>query len=101
MKPSYTTRTSRFAIRAELPPLTWPAPLDELPPLAVTKAPESPGWLDTQPMSAHIGLDATEPVRGAAFKESLDGLQVRELIGSRLFEQLFGPRPDPGLDDKT
>jgi hypothetical protein len=28
MKPTYIPRTPRPAPRAELPPLTWPAPLD-------------------------------------------------------------------------
>lgn len=90
MKPVYQ-RTYRPELRPELPPLTWPAPLDALPPLGVTKAPESPGWQDTQPQGALTeagGLFDVE--RGGIFEESLNGLQVRELIGSRLFERLFG-----------
>ena len=100
MKPALTPRSHRFALRPELPPLTWPAPLDALPPLGVTKTPESPGWADTQAMSApmqspvhtatEFGLFDVE--LGSVFEESLNGLQVRELIGSKLFERLFGQR---------
>ncbi|HEV8689805.1 MAG TPA: hypothetical protein VGQ91_05890 [Ideonella sp.] len=98
MKPAFTARSLRSAPRQELPPLTWPAPLDALPPLDITKAPGSPGWADTQPVSmpaavpmpTELGLFDVE--RGTAFEESLNGLQVRELIGSKLFERLFGPR---------
>jgi hypothetical protein len=88
MKPAYTPRANRPA--PELPPLTWPAPLDALPPLQITKAPESPGWADTLP----IGRELFEVEQGSIFEESLNGLQVRELIGSRLFERLFGPRDE-------
>jgi hypothetical protein len=95
MKPAFTSRSLRSAPRQELPPLTWPAPLDALPPLGITKAPESPGWAETQAMPAvpattELGLFDVE--RGSTFEESLNGLQVRELIGSKLFERLFGPR---------
>jgi hypothetical protein len=93
MKPAYTPRPLRSTPRPELPPLTWPAPLDALPPLGITKTPESPGWQDTQPLAAPTmpgGLFDVE--RGTAFEESVDGLHVRELIGSELFERLFGPR---------
>lgn len=95
MKHGFTPRSLHHAPRQELPPLTWPAPLDALPPLNITKTPESPGWQDTQPMGA---APATQPgglfdlERSTAFEESLDGLQVRELIGSELFKRLFGPR---------
>ncbi len=88
MKPAYTPRSPRTNPRPELPPLTWPAPLDALPPLGIAKAPESPAWLDTQPMTAEL----FEVERGTAFEESLNGLQVRELIGSKLFDRLFGPK---------
>lgn len=90
MKPGTYTPSTYRAPRADLPPLTWPAPLDALPPLGVTKAPESPGWQDTQPLEADTALFDVE--RGTAFEESLNGLQVRELIGNRLFDQLFGER---------
>ena len=92
MKSTYTPRTIHAKPRAELPPLTWPAPLDDLPPLQVTKAPESPGWAETQP----IGRELFEVEQGGKFEESLNGLQVRELIGSKLFERLFGPRDPQG-----
>jgi hypothetical protein len=88
MKPAYTPRAPRPA--PELPPLTWPAPLDALPPMQINKAPESPGWADTLP----IGRELFEVEQGSIFEESLSGLQVRELIGSRLFERLFGPRDE-------
>ena len=65
MKPAYMPRTTRPA--AELPPLTWPAPLDALPPLQITKSPESPGWADTAP----IGREVFEVEQGSAFEESL------------------------------
>jgi hypothetical protein len=78
-----------------LPPLTWPAPLDALPPAAITKAPEAPRWRDTEPLTASLERELFEVERGAAFEESLNGLQVRELIGSQLFERLFGARPAP------
>ena len=97
MKPAYQ-RTYRPELRPELPPLTWPAPLDALPPLGVTKAAESPGWQDTQPQGALTeagGLFDIE--RGSIFEESLNGLQVRELIGSRLFEKLFGDSGRPAV----
>ena len=94
MKPGFTPRSLRSIPRPELPPLTWPAPLDALPPLGIAKTPESPGWLDTQPLAAPLtqpgGLFDVE--QGTAFQESLNGLQVRELIGSELFKRLFGPR---------
>ena len=100
MKPALTPRSHRFALHPELPPLTWPAPLDALPPLGITKTPESPAWADTQAMpafmlspvhaAAELGLFDVE--HGSVFQESLNGLQVRELIGSKLFERLFGPR---------
>jgi len=92
MKPTYTPRTSHARQRPELPPLTWPAPLDGLPPMQVTKAAESPGWAETQP----IGRELFEVEQGSTFEESLNGLQVRELIGSKLFERLFGPRDAQG-----
>lgn len=92
MKPSYTPRSIHASPRADLPPLTWPAPLDALPPLSVAKAPESRSWADTQPLTVHLERELFEVERGTAFEESLTGLQVRELIGSRLFERLFGPR---------
>ncbi|MFO1339586.1 MAG: hypothetical protein U1F53_15405 [Burkholderiaceae bacterium] len=95
MKPAFTSRSlrplARTAHRPELPPLTWPAPLDALPPLSIKKSPDSPGWLDTQP----LGRELFEVEQPSTFEESLNGLQVRELIGSKLFERLFGPRPDP------
>lgn len=87
---SAALRTHPRPQRPELPPLTWPAPLDALPPQGATPAAEQPGWADTQPLAADTVLFHAE--RGTAFEESLNGLQVRELIGSRLFEQLFGPR---------
>lgn len=90
MKHSAYTRPSHHFQRQELPPLTWPAPLDALPPLGITKAPESPGWQDTLPLEADTALFEID--RGTAFEESLNGLQVRELIGNRLFDQLFGER---------
>lgn len=74
MKPDTRTPAHRIAQRTELPPPTWPAPLDALPPLGATE----PELLDID--------------QDSGFKESLDGLQVRELIGERLFERLFGPR---------
>jgi hypothetical protein len=92
MRPSAQTHFHRPAQRPELPPLTWPAPLDALPPLGITKAAESPGWLETMPMSIAPEPDPADTGRGVAFEESLDGLQVRELIGQRLFDQLFGAR---------
>lgn len=95
MKPVYQ-RTYRPELRAELPPLTWPAPLDALPPLSITKAPESPGWQDTEPANLATEIGALfEVERSNIFEESLNGLQVRELIGSRLFEKLFGEGPRP------
>lgn len=90
MKPSYTPRSIHASPRPELPPLTWPAPLDALPPQRITKAPESRGWADTQPLTVSLERELFEIERGTAFEESLNGLQVRELIGSRLFERLFG-----------
>jgi len=90
MKPSCSPRSIHSSQRQELPPLTWPAPLDALPPLGVKKAPDSPGWVDTQPVTASLERELFEVERGTAFEESLTGLQVRELIGSRLFERLFG-----------
>jgi hypothetical protein len=85
------THLHRHARRPELPPLTWPAPLDALPPAgAGASATDHPGWADTQPVSGDAVLFDAE--RGTAFEESLNGLQVRELMGSRLFERLFGPR---------
>lgn len=89
MKPVYQP-TYRSAPRPELPPLTWPAPLDEVPPMSIAKAPESPGWQDTQPHGANAEAGLFDVERGGVFEESLNGLQVRELIGSRLFERLFG-----------
>jgi len=94
MKSAHTPRHYRTTARPELPPLTWPAPLDAIPPTAISKAPESPGWADTQPLTAQVERELFDVERGTAFEESLNGLQVRELIGSRLFERLFGPR-DP------
>ena len=90
MKPGTHLHSAYRAPRAELPPLTWPAPLDALPPLGVSKAPESPGWQDTMPLGAGIAPELFDIERGTAFEESLNGLQVRELIGNRLFDQLFG-----------
>lgn len=90
MKPGTHPHSTYRAPRADLPPLTWPAPLDALPPLGITKAPESPGWQDTLPLEADTALFEID--RGTAFEESLNGLQVRELIGNRLFDQLFGER---------
>jgi hypothetical protein len=93
MKPAFTARSLRSAPRAELPPLTWPAPLDALPPLGAAQSADSPLWPDTQALPApteHGGLFDIE--RGTHFEESLNGLQVRELIGSKLFERLFGER---------
>ena len=92
MKPALTPRSHRFALRPELPPLTWPAPLDALPPLGITKSPESPGWQETMPMPMAAEPELFDAERGSAFQESLNGLQVRELIGDRLFERLFGPQ---------
>ncbi|WP_374563396.1 hypothetical protein [Ideonella sp.] len=90
MKPVYQ-RTYRPELRPELPPLTWPAPLDALPPLAIAKAPESPGWQNTEPQHLATEAGALFDIDGSSiFEESLNGLQVRELIGSRLFERLFG-----------
>jgi hypothetical protein len=95
MKSTYIPRTPRPAPRAELPPLTWPAPLDALPPLGIKKSPLSRGWADTQPAPTRHELELFDVERGTAFEESVNGLQVRELIGSKLFERLFGPRePD-------
>jgi hypothetical protein len=93
MRPSAHTPAHRTAQRAELPPLTWPAPLDALPPLGITKAPESPSWQETMPMPMAAEPELFDAERGSAFQESLGGLQVRELIGDRLFERLFGNRP--------
>lgn len=90
MKSTHSPRSSRPEARPELPPLTWPAPLDALPPLGVTKTPESRGWADTQPLTVNLERELFEVERGSVFEESLNGLQVRELIGSRLFERLFG-----------
>mgnify|MGYP007067865155 CR=1 FL=1 len=45
MKPTYIPRTPRPAPRAESSPLTWPAPLDALPPLGIKKSPPSRGWM--------------------------------------------------------
>lgn len=95
MKPTYTPRIPRPTPRAELPPLTWPAPLDALPPLGINKSPASPRWADTQPAPIRQEPGLFDVERGTAFEESLNGLQVRELIGSKLFERLFGPR-EPG-----
>jgi hypothetical protein len=92
MKPAYQSRY-RPVQRPDLPPLTWPAPLDALPPLGINKAPESPSWQDTQPLAAGAEPELFDVERGSVFEESLSGLQVRELIGSRLFERLFGERP--------
>lgn len=93
MKPHHTPRLHRPPPR-DLPPLTWPAPLDALPPLAITKAPESPGWADTLPVDLALPLEA-DLAQPAAFEESLTGLQVRELMGSHLFDRLFGPATTP------
>ncbi|MFZ5549760.1 MAG: hypothetical protein ACOZJX_13795 [Pseudomonadota bacterium] len=91
MKPGTPLHSYR-APRTDLPPLTWPAPLDALPPLGISKAPESPGWQDTMPLDAGASPELFDIERGTAFEESLNGLQVRELIGNRLFDQLFGKR---------
>lgn len=99
MKSTHLPRIYRTTARPELPPLTWPAPLDALPSMSISKSPESPGWADTQPVAAQSERDLFEVERGTAFEESLNGLQVRELIGSRLFERLFGPR-DPDTEPK-
>ena len=50
--------------------------------------------LRANPALARHELELFDVERGTAFEESLNGLQVRELIGSKLFERLFGPR-DP------
>jgi hypothetical protein len=93
MKHPYIARSFR-PVRPELPPLTWPAPLDAIPPLGQSGT-RRPEWADTQPLPASTDRELFEVERGTAFEESLDGLQVRELIGERLFARLFGPRaPD-------
>ena len=63
-----------------------------VPPMKITKAPESPGWVDTLPIDLTLPLEH-DTGHGPAFEESLTGLHVRELIGAGLFERLFGPRP--------
>jgi len=49
-------------------------------------ADDSPGWADTQAFD-------TDPLEGdpRPFRETLRGLQVRELAGEALFRHFFGP----------
>ena len=94
MKPTKNPPTPPPAPRPQLPPLTRPAPLEALHPLGIKNSPPSRGWADTQPAPVRHELELFDVERGTAFEESLNGLQVRELIGSKLFERLFGPR-DP------